>query len=189
MRTGKAAKAGKGAAMRLNLGCGRMHLEGFINIDSNPDCTPDVLCDAAAINSICGEEEADEIVAYDIIEHFDRKQIPTVLKYWRSRLKPNGILHLRTNDWDRLMRLYILGKFLGHNNPVDFDKLVWHFMCEHETPGMGHKWGFNRETMGRAITEAGFSSYTFTPEAFLSAGQYPYAEHSDHSNLLITAVK
>ncbi|CAK0779574.1 hypothetical protein CCP3SC15_6690002 [Gammaproteobacteria bacterium] len=175
--------------INLNLGCGRMIIPDFVNIDMDPVLNPDMVADVSNLDGIVEDESVDKIVAYDVIEHLDRVQIPITLKNWYRKLKRDGVLYLRTNDWDRLIRLYVMGKFLGHQNPVDFEKLVWHFMCEHEKPGMGHKWGFNKATMEKAILDAGFSLYSFTSEALLTTALYPHADRCDLTNLLVTAVK
>jgi len=175
--------------IRINLGCGHLHIDGFTNIDINPAVEPDAVCDVSNIDSLYPDGCVDEIVAYDVIEHFDRFQYSKVLSHWFKKLKDGGTLLLRTNDWDRLMYQYLTGKLLKSRILVDFDKLVWHFMCEHEKPGMGHKWGFNKESIVSALAAAGFSGQTFIPEARLTVGDYPHSVGPDFNNFVVLAVK
>jgi len=52
------------------------------------------------------------------------------------------------------------------------EKFIWHLMCEHETPGMGHKWCFTRKTLFQALIGAGFTKVEITPEENVRAGDY-----------------
>jgi predicted SAM-dependent methyltransferase len=175
--------------IKLNLGCGHLQIDGFTNIDADPAVEPDVVCDVSNLDSLYPDGSVDSIVAYDVIEHFDRFQYARVLEHWFKKLAPSGTLLLRTNDWDRLIYHYLTGKLLKSRILVDFEKLVWHLMCEHEKPGMGHKWGFNRETMAAALTAAGFSGQSFIHEARLTIGDYPHACGPDFNNFVVLAVK
>jgi predicted SAM-dependent methyltransferase len=174
--------------MRLNLGCGNKKIAGFLNIDNNPEVFPDRLQDVSNlcfIYNVFPNEQITEIVAYDIIEHFDRVQIPTVLKNWYDHLAAGGILYIRTNDLDRMIDLYKSG-----SPAFPADKFIWHLMCEHEKPGMGHKWCFTKQTLFRALVTAGFKKITVTPPRKVAVGDYPYSfTKNDFCNVHMTAVK
>lgn len=175
--------------VKLNLGCGALKIEGFVNIDMDPDCSPDIVCDVSALDKYVDDETVEEIVAYDVIEHFDRFKYREVLRHWNKKLKTGGTILIRTNDWDRIMYQYLTGKLLQSRIIIDFEKLVWHFMCEHEKPGMGHKWGFNKHSIAAALFDTGFTCQSFIPEAMLATGNYPHATQPDFTNLVIAAVK
>jgi SAM-dependent methyltransferase len=69
--------------MRLNLACGNKKLLGFVNIDVNPRCNPDVVYDV--LNGIpYRNNSVDEIVCDNFIEHIPvPKLIPFIEDMWR----------------------------------------------------------------------------------------------------------
>jgi predicted SAM-dependent methyltransferase len=171
--------------MKLNLGCGDKHLDGFLNIDMSPNSKADVRADVSNLGHIVKLFSIEEIVAYDVIEHLDRTQIVPTLRHWYDHLAPGGRLLIRTNDLDRMIALYF--RF-----PEDFpaEKLIWHLMCEHETPGMGHKWCFTKETLARDLHAAGFDRVVITGDDDLTHCRYPYANADrDYCNTHMVATK
>jgi len=176
------------APFHLNLGCGNKHIKGFYNIDTNADVLPDHVhdvSDISFIHEIFPSAEITEIVAYDIIEHFDRFQVPAVLKNWYDHLVPGGILRIRTNDLERMIMLYAT-----QPNVFPAEKFIWHLMSEHEKPGMGHKWCFTRGTMFGYLKDAGFTKITVTPTEEVERGNYPHSfTECDRCNMHLTAVK
>ena len=75
---------------KLNIGCGKRVLPGWVNIDINahPKAkrTPDILCDARQIPlpDMC----ASVVMALHVIEHFYRWEVEEVLAEWRRLLSP-----------------------------------------------------------------------------------------------------
>ena len=57
--------------MKLNLGCGPDHKEGFLGIDISPECNPDLVFDFEKESLLAHFEEGsiEGILAFDIIEH------------------------------------------------------------------------------------------------------------------------
>jgi predicted SAM-dependent methyltransferase len=173
--------------MKCNLGCNDKYIDGFVNIDMNPDCVADVIGDVSDLDKIPELQgiSISEIVAYDIIEHFDRYQYSKVLKNWFDHLAPGGILYIRTNDLDRMIKLY-------QDHPKEYPAalFIWHLMCEHEKPGMGHKWCFTKQLLFSSLIDAGFRKIRITPEPDISIGNYPYAFTTiDYCNMHLTAEK
>jgi SAM-dependent methyltransferase len=56
-------------ALKLNIGCGFHKHPEFINVDSFPDCNPDVLWDLERTPWPFEDDSVDEIVARHILEH------------------------------------------------------------------------------------------------------------------------
>jgi len=83
---------------KINLGCGQAKLEGYINIDSNPDMKPDLLCNL--INGIPFEDNSlDEVRAYDFLEHIPAgKPIIRLMEEIYRVLKPGGKFESSTPD-------------------------------------------------------------------------------------------
>lgn len=177
------------AAIKLNLGAGEKHIRGFFNVDIDPETSPDCTGDASNIDWLVADNSVDVIVAYDVIEHLDRTKASEALKNWRSKLTSEGLLIIRTPDIDRLVRMYASNAFLRIATPITFDLFIWHLMSEHEKPGMGHKWGYCRGSLEAALNEAGFSHVEFYSEEQLLAGDYPYADQPDFTNMVARAYR
>ncbi len=79
--------------LKLNLACGTCKLEGYLNVDVNPEMNPDFVLDVAGILP-WKDNEVDEIIFFHAIEHIEAKYHPLILdEFWRI-LKPEGILIL-----------------------------------------------------------------------------------------------
>ena len=57
--------------MKLNLGCGRQTKEGFINVDNNPLCSPDVTHDLNAFPYPFTDNQFEEIEMDHVMEHLN----------------------------------------------------------------------------------------------------------------------
>ena len=76
----------KGEILKLHLGCGPTKLEGWVNIDFDPDLNPDVVADVR--NLPYEEDSVEEIYASHLLEHFGYEE--PVLEEWHRVLKPGG---------------------------------------------------------------------------------------------------
>jgi len=93
---------------KLNLGCGSNKLEGFINIDAEKSCKPDLIWDFATKSLPYRSNSIDEIVLFHCIEHIKKSlHYPLILEFWRL-LKPKGRLLISypefikcVNNWKR----------------------------------------------------------------------------------------
>ena len=61
--------AAAGARAVLNLGCGRKHIEGAVNLDVTPATGPDVVHDLNKRPWPFPDDHFDEVLAHDVIEH------------------------------------------------------------------------------------------------------------------------
>ena len=91
--------------LRLNLGCGRYKLDGFINIDSEESVNPDLISDALdlpfQVNSV------DEIYCGHMLEHLTLEEGKKALRYWKSLLVEGGIITITVPDMDYIFEEYI----------------------------------------------------------------------------------
>ena len=92
--------------MKLNLGCGYDIRKGYVNIDIRPLDGIDKEMDVSSADMVYAYYEAcDEILAYDILEHFPRNVAHQCLEMWCSLLKINGVLKIRCPDFRHLISL------------------------------------------------------------------------------------
>ena len=122
------------AVVKLNIGCGKKHLDDYVNVDIIP--TADVVCDLTKPWPF-GDECADEVLAMHVIEHLP-DGVFFLNECWRV-LKPGGTIHLETTDpmggyhWSdpTHIRGYGPHAFLDHCQPTaaqevaDYGMKVW----------------------------------------------------------------
>ena len=98
--------------LRLNIGCGFKHIEGWVNIDSEEAAQPDVVHDLeqhpwTGTDGPLEDSSVDEIIARHAIEHIG-ETIAGRKALWQEMyrvLKPNGLLHISVPhpfSWDAI---------------------------------------------------------------------------------------
>lgn len=141
--------------MKLNLGCGRRKLDGYINCDL-PDnsygVTPDVSCNICQLPF--GDGSAEEILAVHVFEHVWLKDIRSVLAEWKRVLTPDGLL---------IMEMPCLNKILHWFDQPDMDPRMTMFALygdpgTHKSEADLHKWCWSKEAIKAALENAGFSN-------------------------------
>lgn len=79
------------SGLRINIGCGHIQPEGFLNVDGRALPGVDIVSEATSIPLADGE--VDEIFSSHLVEHFTRHMLERVLlPNWVSLLKPGGTL-------------------------------------------------------------------------------------------------
>jgi predicted SAM-dependent methyltransferase len=130
----------------LHLGCGKIRLPGYINVDIQSGPAVDRVADLRALPWENGS--VDMVYSCAAIEHFGRREWIGVLKEWARVLKPGGLLRLSTADFEAAIERYrearnlqeLLGLLIGGQKD-DYD---WHGMI------------FDFETLKAGLEEAGF---------------------------------
>jgi len=87
----------------LHLGCGNIHLDGWVNIDRRYQPGVDKV-DNIGILQHC--ETTDTIYSCHSIDHFDRWTYKNVLKRWFDLLNPGGRLYLSTPNFEWVVLNY-----------------------------------------------------------------------------------
>ena len=130
--------------MKLHLGCGTKKMEGWINIDSVAALQPDLVHDISQPLPY-DDLTVDEILAEDLLEHFDKYLRFVVFYEWVRVLKIGGTMTLQVPDFKKILRKYF--KF-GYDNFVDF--IFGENMWESKTyigHFGNHKWGYSKKTL------------------------------------------
>lgn len=79
---------------RINLGCGYDLRAGYLNVDLQPKHNPDLVADATHLPML-PSGHFEEILAQDVLEHFERDRTQPALDEWSRLLQPNGVLIVR----------------------------------------------------------------------------------------------
>ncbi len=139
--------------MKLNIGCGYDHLDGYMNLDSNPDSAADRLMQAWDLKFADGS--VSEIKAYHVIEHLGFFRARYFLaECWRV-LGPGGALLLETPCIEKTFEA-----FLGGDLAAKEAALGWVYGSE--SPGMNHLFCFPRDLLAGSMSEAGFIDPVFS---------------------------
>lgn len=118
---------------KLHLGCGRVVLPGFTNVDLFDYGQADIYCDITRLPF--DKDSFDLIYASHVLEHVHRRAVGATLHHWVELLKPGGVLRLAvpnfaavcnrymaTGNLDELMGLLYGGQNHPKNNHfVTFD--------------------------------------------------------------------
>jgi len=125
--------------VRLHLGCGHVHLPGYVNADIESHPGVDLVCDARHLPFAQGT--VDFIYTCALIEEFGRYEWVKVLEHWYHVLKPGATLRLSTSDFEAVCEEYVkrrslhrlLGLVVGgqreehtqHGMVFDYQTLEW----------------------------------------------------------------
>jgi SAM-dependent methyltransferase len=134
--------------LRLNLGCGRFPLAGFVNIDQDMDVNPDLTCSILSLPYEAGT--VDEIYVGHCLEHFDYRDGEAALAYWFHLLRPGGQISISVPDFDVLATEYA-------RNPSptklrEFNDL-YIYSYRQKSP---HKYAYSEGLLREVMTTAGF---------------------------------
>ena len=84
---------------KLNLGCGKVRLPGYDNIDISDGRNCSKLAEYA-------DESVTEVRASHILEHFPHATTLEIMREWARVLKPGGKLFIAVPDIDKLIEIY-----------------------------------------------------------------------------------
>ena len=127
--------------IRLDVGCGVEHLDGWIPIDHQHG--------TEAFPLDFDDGSVDEIRASHILEHFSFTQTADVLLDWCRVLKPGGLLRVAVPDFD-----VIAAAYTGDNpDGIPVEQVI---LGAHHDKDDYHKAIFNRDKLTELLRGAGF---------------------------------
>lgn len=81
--------------IRLDIGCGYNKKEGFIGIDKNPNCKPDIEMDITTKCLPYERNTVDEIYCDNLLEHLTEQEIEFVMQEFHRVIKQEGEITIR----------------------------------------------------------------------------------------------
>jgi predicted SAM-dependent methyltransferase len=136
---------------RLHVGCGPLHLDGWINIDKFRSAATDHVVD---VRFGIPFRELAFIFAEHFIEHLSYREIVNFLRDCRAALSATGVLRLSTPNLDWVYRTqYHLTEW--QNEP---ERVRDCFALNKSFRGWGHQFLFNRATLHAMLRQAGFAT-------------------------------
>jgi predicted SAM-dependent methyltransferase len=136
--------------VRLNLGCGHIAKQGYINVDMRELPGVDVVTSADKLPFALGTVR--EISSAHLVEHFPQEALRRkLLPYWLSLLQPGGTLRAITPDASAMMGAYAKGDYPFE----DFREVLF---GAQDYDGDFHYNLLTADSMRDLLTEAGFTS-------------------------------
>ncbi len=138
--------------MKLHLGAGTKKLEGWVNIDSVKATGADLIHDITKPLPY-EDQSVEEILAEDLLEHFDKYMRYVVFYEWVRVLKIGGRVTLQVPNFKKILTRYF--KF-GYDNFVDFifGENMWESNIYIGHFG-NHKWGYSEKTLPEFVKQFG----------------------------------
>jgi hypothetical protein len=142
------------SSLKVNVGCGHIALEGYVNVDRRELPGVDVVAEANnmpfAANSVA------ELFAAHLMEHFPQEQLRReILPYWKGLLKPRGKLRAVVPDADAMIREFAAGRY-GY---ADLREVTF---GGQDYEGDFHYNMFTPESLSALLREAGFAKVEVT---------------------------
>lgn len=155
---------GSDGLIRLHLGCGAKILKGkgWVNVDlpnNWSDVKPDIEADITKPLPF-PEDYADEIHAYHVIEHFQRWELPDILKHWIRCLKPGGKLILECPCLDKIVAQYAHAIIDGTDPDPRMTILGLYGDPGYKHPDMMHRWCYSVAELAAGLTSVGLEDVT-----------------------------
>lgn len=150
-----------GQPLKLHLGCGENHFDGYVNVDYPPSehttqtkRGADIYADITrlALPNAC----ADEIRLEHVFEHFPRAAALALLIRWHEWLKPGGVLRLATPDIEGCAR-QLMSPQLSYETK---QAVLRHAFGSHEAAWANHYDGWYAEKYQRVLSALGFKVET-----------------------------
>lgn len=158
--------------MKLDLGSGPFSppdADRWVQVDIAPEDKPDIAADARALPF--GESSLDGILASHVLEHLSGVDGAVMLAECLRVLKPEATLTVRVPDMRAVYTCYVQGFQPPKDNgllrvtnemgePVGYDlrDLYWvnHLFVHSSCQRSPHLWGYDKQTLTRALIQAGF---------------------------------
>lgn len=142
--------------MNVNIGSGHKKIEGWINIDQDPDTTPEILMDITEEFTFL-ENSLNFVYNEHFIEHVSFDEALNLCSKIFVSLKYGGILRIATPDLDFLCKRYLddwqdqdwIKKCPQiHNNCLMLNSVFYNW---------GHKFIYNEKQLNVLLKKSGFS--------------------------------
>ncbi len=136
---------------KLNLGCGYDKREGYLNVDVDPACNPDLLIVNGDYSAI-PRHHFGEVLAKDVLEHIPRAFTLAALLDFADYLVDGGRLILQTSSI-----LHVAAKLQGSNRYADHHGWTICLFGNQQHAGDYHHTGFTELTLSVHLLAAGFT--------------------------------
>lgn len=134
--------------IRLHVGCGNVHLPGFVNVDCRETPAVDLVMDCGTLPG-WKDGSVDLIYACHVLDQFSRHAYMDVLRLWCGKLKSGGVLRLSCVDFDAVVSRYA--------STSDLTELIGLLHARQDYPTNVRKMSWNRDTLTADMEAAGLT--------------------------------
>ena len=146
-----------GDDIRLNLGCGHIPVDGYLNVDGREIPGVDVVADVRRLPF--GEGQVSEIYSAHLLEHFPVEELTrSLLPYWFSLLRPGGRFVAVVPDAETMLAEHAAGR-------MSFEDLREVTFGDQEYEGDFHFNMFSQRSLCQLLEAAGFADAEVTEAA------------------------
>jgi len=136
------------SGLRLNVGCGHVPLQGYVNVDMRAVPGVDVVAGLDDLPFEAGTVR--EISSTHVLEHFPQEMLRRrLLPYWYGLLAPGGLFRAVVPDAKAMMSHYAAGTY-------GFEEFREVFFGAQDYEGDFHYNMFTPESISKLLAEAGF---------------------------------
>ena len=149
---------------KLHVGCGKVHFDGWINLDGDAEyANPDVLWDLRD-GLPMPDASCQFIHSEHVVEHIPVAKGVQFFRECKRALVPGGVMRVAMPSLDHLLKLVAEGRW------QDQDWLRWpdHAFVKTQCEMLNmafrwwdHQWLYDREELDRRLREAGFADIAF----------------------------
>jgi predicted SAM-dependent methyltransferase len=169
-------------ALKLHLGCGTKHIEGYINIDIRYLPKVDEVNNIKFLRNY-KDNSVDVIYACHVLEHFSRWDYENVLRRWYDLLKPGGILRVAVPNFQSVCEFYIKTK--------DLSKVMGILYGGQDYDENYHYVTFDFNTMSTSLQKIGFTKvkeydWKQTEHSHVDDFSKAYIPHMDSTGILMS---
>ncbi len=133
--------------IKLHLGCGNVHIDGFINIDASYLPNVDMVDNVRHLRKFEKGSVA-LIYASNVLEHLGRWEYMPALERWYELLEEGGILRVSVPDFQALCEYYMETR--------DLETMYCALYGGQDNPGNYHYWCWDYERLKKDLESAGF---------------------------------
>lgn len=134
--------------LKLHLGCGNKHIEGYTNIDVRYIPGVDAVDNIKYLRSY-KLSSVSTIYASHVLEHFSRWEYKDVLKRWYEILTPGGELRIAVPDFEAIVEYY--------NNTRDLNAIRGLMYGGQDYNENFHHWCWDFVHLKKDLLDVGFS--------------------------------
>jgi hypothetical protein len=144
--------------VKLNLACGQMYIDGYINIDNKSmyhgDMRVDVVQDIFTLQ--WENNSVDEILLSHFAMYISYQEMSVLLKRWYNWLRKGGRLIMETGNVKSIAKTILESE---DPNVINGPNGVMQLFGWETTAG--HKWAWCPETLGQSMINAGFEDIQY----------------------------
>jgi len=133
--------------MKLEIGSGKRPTEGYVHLDIESGPHIEIVCDAKKIPE--PDNKYEEVYSHWVLEHFNMKEMESILLEWKRILKPGGKMKIVTNNQESINKCLV-------DKDISWEEWNWLTFGDYKNNLASlHKIGFNDEVLMSYLTKIG----------------------------------